>query len=1035
MNDDPHETAQRAAVILQRALGVNDSAGLDQAIDLLRQSIQVVPENHPDRPMYLSNLGIGLQTRFRRAGNLADLDEAIKAGRDAVDATPADHPNQPMYLSNLSGGLQSRFGRIGDLADLEESIRVAQQAVAATPDYHASRAGRLSNLSGGLWMRYRQTGELADLDEAIEVGRQAVAAIPENHPDRPSCLLNLSSGLWTRFERAGELADVDEAIEVGQRAVAAIPENHPDRPMYLSNVAAALRNRFQRTGTSADLNEAIETARAAVAAIPVGHPDRPMYLTILASGLRSRFERVGDLGDLDDAIAANDQAVEGIPADHPDRPMYLANLGNALRSRSERTGQRADLDEAVAVGRKAVDAAPSNHPDQRMYLSNLAHSLMTRLLQAGEQADLDAAVTAGQAALDAAPVDHPDRAWMLSNLGGGLLLRYDRTGQLADLNAAMTVNRAAAAASPADHPDRARILLNLGSGLWSRFGRVGDPADAESATVAWQEAAALPAAPAAIRIRAARAWGVLAASLGQWSVAVEGYAAAVQMLPLLAWRGVSRPSRERLLQDWAGIAADAAGCAIAAGQPDRAVELLEQGRGVLWSQVLETRTDLTQLQQVAPELATRLDEIRMELDQPASQTTPVAAIVQASAGSTWLVDRQMALADQWDELVDQVRALPGFQAFLRPPQVAELRRAAAGGPVVVVNISQWRCDALLVTDTGTRVVELSALTHDIVHRHATTYLDALQNYESTAPTPATMHTVDQAITATLEWLWDAIAQPVLTELGHEQGPDPDQIWPRIWWCPTGPLAVLPLHAAGYHDPAHKHRGGSVLDRAVSSYTPTLRALIQARTTRPRPVSTRADGQLLIVALRHTPGQPELPSVHRERDLLVRLFPFRHALREGPAATRHAVRHELTRHAWAHLSCHGNQYLDDPSRGGLLLYDGMLTVIDLTVDEHQGEFVFLSACKTAIGGVHLLDEAITLAAALQYAGWRHVIATLWSVLDVVAAEIAEDVYSRLADGEELHLQHAAEALHHAIRKQRHTSPEEPSRWVPFLHHGP
>jgi hypothetical protein len=402
-----------------------------------------------------------------------------------------------------------------------------------------------------------------------------------------------------------------------------------------------------------------------------------------------------------------------------------------------------------------------------MYLSDLSASLLTRFLQAGEEADLDAAMTAGQAALDAAPVDHPDRAGMLSNLGGGLLLRYEGTGELADLDAAVTVNRAAADASPADHPDRARVLLNLGSGLWSRYQRVGDPADAEAATLAWQEAAALPSAPAATRIDAARAWGVLAASLGQWPVAVEGYAAAVHLLPLLAWRGVSRPSRERLLQDWAGLGADAAGCAIAAGQPDRAVELLEQGRGVLWSQILETRTDLTQLQQVAPELATRLDEVRMELDRPASHTTPVAAITQAPAGSAWLVDRQMALADQWDELVGQVRALPGFEAFLRPPQVEELRRAAAGGPVVVVNVSQWRCDALLVTDTDTRVVELSALTHDIVHHHATGYLDALQNYESTAVTPATMHTVDQAITATLEWLWDAIAQPVLTELGHE----------------------------------------------------------------------------------------------------------------------------------------------------------------------------------------------------------------------------------------------------------------------------
>jgi hypothetical protein len=36
---------------------------------------------------------------------------------------------------------------------------------------------------------------------------------------------------------------------------------------------------------------------------------------------------------------------------------------------------------------------------------------------------------------------------------------------------------------------------------------------------------------------------------------------------------------------------------------------------------------------------------------------------------------------------------------------------------------------------------------------------------------------------------------------------------------------------------------------------------------------------------------------------------------------------------------------------------------------------------------------------------------------------------------LHPQHAAEALHHAIRRQRNISSERPSRWLPFLHHGP
>jgi CHAT domain len=45
-----------------------------------------------------------------------------------------------------------------------------------------------------------------------------------------------------------------------------------------------------------------------------------------------------------------------------------------------------------------------------------------------------------------------------------------------------------------------------------------------------------------------------------------------------------------------------------------------------------------------------------------------------------------------------------------------------------------------------------------------------------------------------------------------------------------------------------------------------------------------------------------------------------------------------------------------------------------------DLAFLSACQTAAGSVRLLDEAIHLAAAMQFVGYRHVIATLWTIDD-------------------------------------------------------
>ncbi|MGH3982588.1 MAG: hypothetical protein ACRDST_07875 [Pseudonocardiaceae bacterium] len=46
------------------------------------------------------------------------------------------------------------------------------------------------------------------------------------------------------------------------------------------------------------------------------------------------------------------------------------------------------------------------------------------------------------------------------------------------------------------------------------------------------------------------------------------------------------------------------------------MKLLEAGRSVLWAQTLNLRTDLTALAERAPELATRMKQIRTELDAP-----------------------------------------------------------------------------------------------------------------------------------------------------------------------------------------------------------------------------------------------------------------------------------------------------------------------------------------------------------------------------------------------------------------------------------
>ncbi|WP_026341929.1 cation:proton antiporter [Actinomadura atramentaria] len=147
-------------------------------------------------------------------------------------------------------------------------------------------------------------------------------------------------------------------------------------------------------------------------------------------------------------------------------------------------------------------------------------------------------------------------------------------------------------------------------------------------------------------------------------------------------------------------------------------------------------------------------------------------------------DRRFALARERDRLVDQVRALDGFGGFLRPPPPADLLAAGDRGPVVVLNASRWRCDALVLADGAVRTVPLGGLTLDGLGDRVGRYLRAVGYPDPDEP--------------------DGPAPGIGP---HAPGADR----PRLWWCPTGLLSLFPLHAAGHHG----EPGRSVLDRVVS----------------------------------------------------------------------------------------------------------------------------------------------------------------------------------------------------------------------------
>lgn len=207
---------------------------------------------------------------------------------------------------------------------------------------------------------------------------------------------------------------------------------------------------------------------------------------------------------------------------------------------------------------------------------------------------------------------------------------------------------------------------------------------------------------------------------------------------------------------------------------------------------------------------------------------------------------------------------------------------------------------------------------------------------------------------------------------------------------------MPIHAAG----KYKGRGAvSVSDFFISSYTPTLATLLEAR-VRQDPT----DHKVLAVIQPH-PGHgfDPLPNTRKELQEVYDIVPPNQLLSldgsgrmdlEGISATPENVMSKLPEVSVLHLACHGVQETLNPLRSGFILRDGLrLTVQDLMQQPlPHASIAFLSACYTASSDVERPDEAINLANGMLFSGFPSVLATMWCVLKSISLRVCLIVLS-------------------------------------------
>jgi CHAT domain-containing protein len=301
------------------------------------------------------------------------------------------------------------------------------------------------------------------------------------------------------------------------------------------------------------------------------------------------------------------------------------------------------------------------------------------------------------------------------------------------------------------------------------------------------------------------------------------------------------------------------------------------------------------------------------------------------------IERRCFLTKELDCVLEKVWKLPNLEDFMKPLLCSQLRCSAAAGPVILLNASSYRCDALIVRrDSAPELVPLSTMSPEEVSRMAT---DFRQNKS------------DQDFRLVLErnlpLVWHALVQPVMAALGYVTTGASTDLKPRIWWCPTGPFSFIPIRAAG---PYTRSGGPNLTKRVLSSYTPTLRALLRARSQ----MRMSNECRMLLVAQPTTPGQKPLSSAPSEVKLIYNWGCARRIkdiliLNESDAM-RDVVVAALQDRTCVHFACHGHQEQRHGLGSALFMQDGPLLLSTIASNRlANADFAFCQLATQQLGG--------------------------------------------------------------------------------------
>ena len=848
---------------------------------------------------------------------------------------------------------------------------------------------------------YRQEDTQRDFNRAIQVLREAAVLNPDLEISN-----TLATCLIVRFEATHVMNDCEEAMTNLDKIVAACSPGKNLTELETNGlrlIALLLTSRVNVSPTPENLEDAIHRLRIIVT-YSLTENDHKKLTLLLGALTHKRFKYFGVTG-----------SSGGVP---PDPNSDILARSYLLQQRGEaetRSQMQENLDRLSGFFTATVNC---------------------------EITDVEAAVEGSRKLI---PSQQSSDQWSHSSelatvFANILLCAYRRTERLDYLNEAISTNQGLHRISAAPKFCHFLVGCKLRYCLNERLELLGLPQDFEELIQLSSELANDISGEVFTRFEISCYWARLARLIYVHTSVSIAYETAMSLLQeTLVFCPTLQTQHHRLaaaLKEGESFTSDYASYQIENGQVKQAIETLEQGRALIWSEMRGLRISTDQLRAANPALAEKFADINQRLELVAMS---VAQSDDNDLGETsgrrdhsinHLVLTQQNLLKERTALISHIQSLPGFEYFLKPPSFDFLNAAASRGPVIIVNQSPLAAIfpshiIILLENSPPSIISTPSSFHDRANRLKSELLRVRKK-----PKGPDSEEYNHTLAYVLIELYELVGKSVVEELRRLEVPEKS----RVWWCPTDDFCSLPLHAMG---PIPSDDGEDLYfsDLYIPSYTPSLSALIESRKCgSSSDASYNSKPSILLVAQPDTlhGAFGEIRAVEATKTPVKTLI--------SAMATPETVIEGLRDHRFAHFVCHGRLEPGRPFDSSLELHKDNLTLLEIVRSQLPvAEFAFLAACHTAeLTEGSIADEGLHLAAAIQYCGFRSVVGTMWAMADTDGEDLTKHFYKAIfadkADQNVPYHERSARALQIAVTRLRKKRGVTLERWVNFVHYG-